>query len=216
MSLTLYFHPLSSFCQKVLAALYENGTAFRPDLVNLGDPLDRARFLKIAPLGQFPVLHDAARDVTVAESSIIIEYLDQHYPGATTLIPASAEAALETRRWDRFFDLAIHVPMQKIVGDWLRPADARDPVGVAAARARIATGYDIIEREFAGRRWALGDRFSMADCAAAPALYYSRLVEPFSLRHGVAGAYFERLMQRPSVARTVREGDPYRHMFPSE
>lgn len=216
MTLTLYFHPLSSFCQKALAALYENGTAFTGDLIDLGDPLDRARFLKIAPLGQFPVLHDAARDRIVAESSIIIEYLDQHYPGATTLIPTSPDAALETRRWDRFFDVAIHVPMQKVVGDRIRPAGGKDPIGVAAARARIRTGYDIIERELAGRRWALGDRFSMGDCSAAPALYYSRLVEPFGPQHSVASAYFERLMERPSVARAVREADPYRHMFPTE
>ena len=214
MSLTLYYHPLSSFCQKVLAALYENDTPFEGHLVDLGDPAARAAFLKIWPIGKFPVLRDDARDRLVPESSIIIEYLAQHYPGASELVPADANRAHQVRMADRFFDLYVHLPMQKIVGDRIRPAGGKDAHGVEQARAQLATSLGMLENDMAAKTWVAGDAFSMADCAAAPALYYANLVAPFTESHKNVARYFERLMARPSFARAVEEAAPYRHMFP--
>lgn len=214
MSLTLYYHPLASYCQKVLIALYENGTPFTPQFVDLGDPKQRDEFVALWPVGKFPVLRDGARGEVVPESSIVIEYLDRHYPGGVRLIPGNTELALETRLRDRFFDLYVQDPMQALVGDRLRPRESRDPFGVEQARGRLRRSYDMIEREIAGRRWAVGEAFTMADCAAAPALYYADLVEPFRDSHPGLAAYLERLLQRPSFARVVQEAEPYRHLFP--
>lgn len=216
MSLTLHFHPLSSFCQKVLVALYENDTPFRPHLVDLSNEAERTAFGKLWPIGKFPVLRDDARDQTIPESTIIIEYLTQHYPGRAPLVPADADRARETRLLDRFFDLYVDLPMQTIVGDRRRPAGAKDPFGVEEARQRLRTAYGMIEKDMATRPWAIGDAFSMADCAAAPALYYANLVEPFGDGHNNVARYFDRLMARPSFARAVKEADPYRHLFPKE
>ena len=135
MSLTLYFHPLSSFCQKVLVALYENDTPFTPRIVDFSDEASRAEFVALWPMGRIPVLRDEAKGQTVPETSIIIEYLAQHYPGATELVPADPDLAWRTRLRDRFFDLYVEEPMQKIVGDTFRPAGKGDPVGVATAKA---------------------------------------------------------------------------------
>jgi glutathione S-transferase len=214
MSLTLYFHPLSSYCQKVLIALYENATAFTPQLVDLGNAEQAAALRRLWPFGRFPVLRDQARARTVAESSIIIEYLQQHHPGATRFIPDDPEHALATRMTDRFYDLYVMDPMQRIVGDRLRPADAKDPLGVEQCRARLAIAYDMIEAEMATRRWAAGDDFTMADCAAAPSLYYANLVQPFGDSRRQLAAYFDRLMARPSFKRAVDEAEPYREFFP--
>jgi len=157
MSLTLHFHPLSSFCHKVLIALYENGTPFTPKLVNLQDEGERAAFHALWPVGKFPVLQDSARDCVVPESSIIIEYLDRHYPGATKFIPDDPEQARAVRSADRFYDLHIHLHMQKIVGDRLRPANAKDRHGVEDARTRMAAALGIVEKEMASRTWAAGE-----------------------------------------------------------
>jgi glutathione S-transferase len=154
MPLQLFFHPLSSYCQKVLSALYENDTPFEARLVNLGDEASAGAFRSLWPIGKMPVLRDEARDRTIPESSIIIEYLGQHYPGRTALIPADPELALRTRLADRFYDLYVHDPMQRIVGDRLRPADRRDPYGVDAAKAALRKAYDIIDADMAGRSWA--------------------------------------------------------------
>jgi glutathione S-transferase len=214
MSLKLYFHPLSSFCQKALVALYENDTPFEPQIVDLGDETSSAEFKRIWPIGKFPVLRDEAKDRTIPESSIIIEYLGQHYPGRTQLIPADADLARQTRFRDRFYDLHVHEPMQKVVGDRLRPAASKDPYGVEQAKARLQTAYDMIEQDMATKSWAMGDAFSMADCAAAPSLFYANLVMPFGDTHKNVARYFGRLMERPSFARTVKEAQPYFHMFP--
>jgi glutathione S-transferase len=219
MSLKLYLHPLSSYCQKALIALYENDTPFEPYIVNLGEEKSRAELLKIWPIGKFPVLRDEARDRTIPESTTIIEYLDQHYAGRTKLIPADADLARQTRFQDRFYDLHLHNHMQKVVGDRLRPADGKDPFGVQQAKVGIATAYDMIDRAMATRTggakiWAMGDHFTMADCAAAPALFYANLVVPFGDTHKNVAAYFGRLMERPSFARCVSEAKPYFHMFP--
>jgi len=212
MPLTLYYHPLSSFCQKVLVALYEDDTPFVPRLIDLRDAASRAELLKVWPIGKFPVLCDGDR--TIPESSIIIEYLAQHYPGKTQLVPADADLARQTRMRDRFYDLYVDVPMQKVVGDRLRSAGSKDPFGVEQARAALQTAYGMIDQDMTSKTWAMGDSFSMADCAAAPALYYANLVAPFSETYRNVGKYFERLMVRPSFARVVKEAEPYRAMFP--
>lgn len=214
MALTLYLHPLASFCHKAMIALYENGTPFTAEIVDLADPDSTAELLAHWPVGKIPVLHDAERNRTVPETSIIIEYLDQHYPGPVTMIPKDADAALEARLWDRFFDLYVSVPVQKIVVDRIRPEGRADPHGVAEARATLRTAYAMIDTHMAGRDWAAGGSFGLAECAAAPALFYSAIVAPFEAEQRNLAAYFERLMARPSVARTIREAQPYFFMFP--
>lgn len=215
MSLTLYMHPLSSYCHKVLIALYENATPFQPRDVNLGDPAEREEFRKVWPIGKFPVLRDEDRNRTVPESTTIIEYLTQHYPGPTQLIPNDAELAAQVRSLDRFYDLYIHDPMQRIVGDRLRPAAQRDPLGVEQARDRMRTALGMVETEMAGKRWALGELFSMADCSAAPALFYANRVMPLAGEFPQASAYLTRLEKRPSYARALVEAQPYFAMFPA-
>ena len=216
MSLTLHFHPLASYCHKALIALYENDTPFTPKLVNLGDAAERAALLKLWPIGKFPVLRDDARNQTIPESTVIIEYLDRYYPGRTTFIPADPELAREIRLRDRFYDLYVHEPMQKIVGDRIRPDGVRDPHGVEEARARLRTCYGMINWEMATRTWAAGEAFSLADCAAAPSLFYANEVMPFGDGHANLAAYFDRLKARPSYARVLKEAEPYFAMFPRE
>jgi glutathione S-transferase len=216
MSLTLHFHPLSSFCHKALIALYENDTPFRPQLVNLMDEGERTAFRKLWPIGKFPVLRDDVRDRTIPESSIIIEYLDQHYPGKTKFIPADADLARQMRLRDRYFDLHIHMQMQKIVGDRLRPADRRDPHGVEEARALMGTALGALEGQMAARTWAMGETFTLADCSAAPALFYADKVAPLGEKYPQVAAYLGRLTQRPSYARALKEAEPYFKFFPQE
>ena len=216
MPLKLYYHPLSSFCWKVLIALYENGTPFEPVLVNLGDAAEREAFLKLWPIGRFPVIQDTTRDWMVPESSIIIEYLAQHYPGRAKLVPDDADRARQVRMRDRFFDLNLQVPMQKVVGDRLRPAGGKDPLGVEQARAQVRTAYAMIEGGMASKRWAMGDDFTMADCAAAPALSYGDKVMPLGSEFPNTAAYLKRLTERPSFARVLKEAEPYQAMFPKE
>ncbi|WP_457583637.1 glutathione S-transferase family protein [Ensifer canadensis] len=214
MSLTLYLHPLASFCHKVLIALYENDTPFDASLVDLLDPAEAARFAELWPVGKMPVLRDSARDITIPETSIIIEYLDHHYPGSRPLMPRDSDAALQARLWDRFFDLYIHVPMQKIVTDTLRGKDENDHRGVTDARTTLGVAYGMADRHFATNAFAGGAAFSLADCAAAPALFYAGIVEPFADRYPHLSAYFERLLERPSMNRVLAEARPYFHMFP--
>jgi glutathione S-transferase len=216
MSLTLHFHPLSSFCWKALIALYENDTPFEPRLVDLGNETERAALLKLWPIGKFPVLRDDAKDRTIPESSIIIEYLDNYYPGRTRFIPADAKLALQTRLRDRFYDLYVHLSVQKIVGDRLRPEGKKDPHGVEEAKVRIQSCYGMIDKEVAAKTWAMGEAFSLADCAASPALFYASKVMPFGDTHKNVTAYFDRLQARPSFARVIKEAEPYFAMFPQE
>ena len=213
MTLKLYFHPLSSFCHKVLIALYENGTTFEPSL--LADGESWAAFRTIWPIGKMPLLRDEARDRTVAESSIIIEYLGQHYPGPAQLAPADPDVARQTRLRDRFFDFYVHLPMQKLTDDLRRPADAKDPYGVAEARRTLDVAYGMIEAEMASKTWAMGEAFTMADCAAAPALFYARRMHPFGADQTNLAAYLDRLMARPSYARALTEAEPYFNLLPA-
>jgi glutathione S-transferase len=216
MSLQLYFHPLASFCHKALIAFYENGIPFEPVIVDLADAASRAAFRAVWPMAKMPVLRDDARDRTVAESTIIVEYLDAFYPGTTRFLPADRDRAWQTRTWDRVYDHYVQEPMQKIVGDRLRPAGDRDAFGVAQAKARLQTAYAMIDAEMATQMWAAGETFTAADCAAAPALFYARLVLPFGDAHLNLARYFARLMDRPSFARAVAEAKPYFGLFPQE
>jgi glutathione S-transferase len=215
MSLILHFHPLSSFCWKVLAALYENDTPFMPNQLKPGDEAQRSALLRLWPIGKFPVLEDKARNEVVPESSIIIEYLTWHYPGRTLFIPQEPDRALQTRLRDRFYDLYVHLPAQRIVGDRLRPAGKKDPQGVAEARAQLRMSYAIIERQMADGGWAMGGDFSLADCAAMPSLYYGNKVEPCGEFRNVS-AYLDRLEARACFARVLREAEPYFALFPKE
>jgi glutathione S-transferase len=214
MTLKLYFHPLSSFSQKALTALYETGTPFEPIVVDFFDEASSAAFKKVWPIGKIPVLRDETRDRTVPEASIIIEYLAQHYPGKTQLVPADAELARQMRLRDRFFDLYVNVPMQKIVTDRLRPAGKNDAYGVEEAKALLQTAIGMVEQDMSAKTWAMGEAFSMADCAAAPALYYANLVLPFDGARRNAAAYLARLQQRSSFARAVKEAAPYLALMP--
>jgi glutathione S-transferase len=214
MQLTLYMHPLSSFCHKVLIALYENAIPFAPHVVNLGDRQARDEFKKVWAFAKFPVLRDAARSRTVPESTTIIEYLAEHYPGPVKLIPDDPEVAAQTRAADRFYDLHLHGPMQKVVGDKLRPADGHDPFGVDQAREEMRTALALAEGEMATKRWAVGDHFSMADCAAGPPLFFTNLMMPLADEFPHVSAYLDRLTRRPSYARALAEAQPYLSLFP--
>jgi len=214
MSLELYFHPLASYCWKVLIALYENETPFVPRFIDLGDVSVREDLAKLWPFVKVPVLRALEESKTIAESSIIIEYLAMCHPGRVELLPSDPERALETRFRDRFFDVYVHEPMQKIVGDRLLAEEKRDPYGVSQARQLIETAYGVIERDMADRTWAAGDAFSMADCSAAPALHYANRVVPLGETFVNTRAYLSRLEQRPSFRRVLNEARPYFHLFP--
>lgn len=214
MTLTLYLHPLASFCHKVLIAFYENQVAFQPITVDLLDPGSASALLARWPVGKIPVLHDTERGRTVPETSIIIEYVQQHYPGPVPLLPIDAKEQLDARLWERFFDLYVSVPMQKIVTDRLRPENGKDPIGVADARQALDTAYAMIDGEVDGKQWAIGEAFTIADCAAAPALFYASIVHPFDRGQRNLEAYFERLLDRSSMRRTLHEARPFFSMFP--
>ncbi|HYQ16759.1 MAG TPA: glutathione S-transferase family protein [Polyangiaceae bacterium] len=213
MSLTLHSHPLSSFCQKVLIGLYELDLPFRHNVVDLSDQTQREALLALWPLGQFPVLTDEARGVTLPETSIILEYVEQQYRTRGALLPVDPERALTCRLRDRFFDLYVNVTMGKIVTDKLRPAGQNDAFGVQQARAKLETAYAIADAWLEGSRWIAGETFTLADCAAAPALFYAGQVAPFE-RHERLKRYYARLAARPSFARVLAEAEPYLAMFP--
>lgn len=210
-ALTLHMHPLASYCWKVLIALYEGDTLFRPVRID-GVPKDDTAFAGLWPMAKMPLLQDG--DCIVPETSIIIEYLQAHHPGAAILIPSDADAARDVRLWDRVFDLYLHAPMQKFVLDRLHADGARDPAGVEEARATLDTAYAMLDRRMAEREWAAGASFSMADCAAMPPLFYAEAVHPYRAQYPALAAYFERLVLRPSVRRVLREAQPWLQYFP--
>ncbi len=212
MSMKLYAHPFSSYCQKVLIALYENDILFELRMLAPGDERAAAGHEALWPLKRMPVLVDDGR--TVVEASIIIEHLGLHHPGPVRLIPADPRAALDVRMMDRFFDNYIMTPMQKIVSDSIRAAEHRDRQGVAEAREMLDTAYRWLDDAMMGRNWATGDIFSLADCAAAPALFYADWAHPIGKAFSNVHAYRGRLLARPSFARAVDEARPYRPLFP--
>ncbi|HET6805434.1 MAG TPA: glutathione S-transferase family protein [Frateuria sp.] len=206
----LYAHPFSSYSQKVLVALYENGTAF--EYRSLEQPEANEELAALWPMRRFPLLVDHGR--TILEASCIVEHLQLHHPGPVRLIPADAGAALEVRMLDRVFDNYVSTPVQKVVFDSLRPESVRDAYGVTEARSMLETAYAWLDRHMAGREWAAGDGFSLADCAAAPFLFYADWTHPIDRAFANVLAYRARLLARPSVARAVDEGRPYRAYFP--
>jgi len=208
--LTLYGHPISSFTWKVLTALYENDTPF--DAITV-DQNTYADFIAKWPMGKFPILLDSDQGKMVTETSVIIEYLGAFYPGPTTFIPEDRHYALEVRRWDRVFD-HLNTTMSKIVVDNIRPDGQRDPYGVEEAKRIIAGVYAVIETQLAERDFIVGGSFTLADCAAAPALWYATRNAPLDGAFPRVAAYLERLKQRPSFARAVRDSEPLFHMYP--
>jgi glutathione S-transferase len=212
MPLKLYAHPFSSYCQKALIAFYENATPFDYCLLEQGQDQALAEHAALWPLKRFPVLADGGR--TVFEATIIIEYLGVHYPGPVQLIPSDADSAIKVRMLDRFFDNYIMTPMQKIVGDSLRAEENRDSQGVSEARQMLETAYRWLDGSIAGKEWVAGDTFSLADCAAAPALFYADWAHAIGAEFSNVRAYRQRLLARPAVARAVDEARPYRPYFP--
>lgn len=212
MSLQLFAHPFSSYCQKALIAFFENDIPYTLRLLSPEDPETGAEFAKLWPLGKFPLLVDGDR--TIPEATIIIEYLQIHHPGPVKLIPEDPAAALEVRLLDRFFDNYVMTPQGKCVFDALRPADARDPQGVADAKAMLETSYAWLDARMAGRQWAVGETFTLADSAAAPSLFYADWTHAIPSHLTNLHAYRARLLARPSFARAVDGGRPYRHYFP--
>lgn len=210
MALTLYYHPLASYCHKVLIALYENGVDFEKHLIDLGDAHDRATLQALWPLAKFPVLQDAARQRKVPESTVIIDYLDHHFPTDHPLVPTDWEQAHAVRLWDRILDNHLHDPMQDIVLNHIMGAKG----DMTSARNTIKTTYAMLDQQLAQRTWVAGDTFSLADCAAAPALFYATTLEALPVELAHVTRYFNELMDRPSVARTLEEAKPYLHMYP--
>ena len=211
MSLTLYAHPFSSYCQKALIALYENDTPFELRLLDGGEAVN-SEFAALWPVRRMPLLRDGER--TVVEASIIIEYLGLHHAGPVRLIPQDAARALDVRFMDRFFDNYVMTPMQDVVLDRRRPPEERHPATVAEGRAALETAYRWLDARLAGREWACDGGFSLADCAAAPSLFYADWAHPMGDAFPNVAAYRRRLLARPSVARCVDEARPYRSYFP--
>lgn len=212
MTLKLYAHPFSSYCQKVTIAMYERDVPFELRLLDPGDEPTMTEWVNLWPLKRMPVLVDGDR--TVVESSIIIEYLDLHHASHGRLVPEDPGRALDVRMMDRFFDNYIMTPMQKIVADSMRPEDGHDPQGVAKAHAMLETAYRWLDKTLADREWATHEAFSLADCAAAPSLFYADWVHRIDAPFARVRAYRQRLLARPSVARAVDEARPYRSFFP--
>ena len=212
MTLKLYAHPFSSYCQKVLIALYENDTPFEFRMLAHDDAAATRELAALWPMKKFPVLVDRGR--TVIETSIIIEHLQLQHPGPVRLVPEDPKAALEVRFMDRFFDNYISTPQQKLVFDSIREPGRRDAQGVAEARAMLEIAYRWLDDAMEGRGWAAGDDFSLADCAAAPALFYADWSHPIDATFANVRAYRKRLLTRPSFARAVDEARPYRPLFP--
>lgn len=213
MSLELFLHPLSSYCHKVLIALYENDTPFA--LKRIDDPAVAPEYEKLSPLKRFPILRDVGRDRAIPESTIIIEYLDTHFPGRVRFIPKDPDLAWQARLRDRFFDNYLHTPMQKFAADRLRPEGKKDPYGLEESKVLFVKALGLIEGEMRNKTWAMGEAFTLADCAAAPALFYgNRFFGPFRDTHPNAMAYLDRLMARRSYARALEEAKPFMHLLP--
>lgn len=213
--LVLHGHPLSSCTQKVSIAADELGIALDQPLLNLGDPDARTAHLARWPLGKMPVLVDGGR--AIPETSIIIEHLQRHHApaGASLLIPDDPDRALEVRLMDRLCDCYVMTPMQALTGDLLRTEDERDALGVARARELLATAYGLLDERLSdGRAWLAGEAFSLAECAAAPSLFYAVTYVPLPASRPRLGAYFERLLQRPSVARAIDAARPFFAYYP--
>jgi glutathione S-transferase len=212
MSIYLYSHPFASYCQKVLIALYENDTRFELKMLDGATPENFAELTRLWPLKKFPVLVDDGQ--VVIETSVIIEYLALNHPGPVELIPSDPKRALEIRFMDRFFDNYIMTPMQTPVSEALRAEGGRKEQSLVESSQQLETAYAWLERRLGDRIWAAGASFSMADCAAAPSLFYADWVHQISPAFPLLRDYRARLLARPSVARSVDEARPFRSLFP--
>ncbi|WP_309607045.1 glutathione S-transferase family protein [Phenylobacterium sp.] len=212
MTLQLFAHPFSSYSQKAIIAFYETGTPFTLRKLSSEDPATAAEFASLWPLQRFPILVDGA--VTILEATTIIEHLAANYPGPVRLIPEDPRAAVEVRMLDRVFDNYVMTPQGNIVFNAVREAKDRDAYGVVQWRAMLDTAYAWLDARMAGREWAVGESFSLADCAAAPALFYADWTHRIDAKFAHLHAYRVRLLARPSVAHAVDDGRPYRHFFP--
>lgn len=212
MSLVLYGHYFSSYTQKVLIALYENATPFEFRSIGPDTPEHSAEWLRRWPLRKFPLLVDGERQAV--ETSIIIEYLQLSHPGPVRLIPDNPVAALEVRFLDRFFDLHVMSPVQHAVGAAITGDPPKRTEALADAVERLDRAYAWLETALAGRAWAAGDHFSLADCAAAPSLFYADWTHRIPETCPVLRAYRARLLARPSFARAVDEARYFRPFFP--
>ena len=210
MTIELFAHPFSSYCQKAITAFYENDTRFEFRLLEPGSPASD-EFAALWPIGKFPLLREGER--VVPEATMIIEYLDVHHPGRVRLIPEDRDAAIEVRTMDRFFDNYVATPQQKLVFDLIRPEAERDARGVREAREMLDRAYAWLDQRMAGREWAAGE-FSLADCSAGPQLFYADWSHPMNGRFPNVAAYRERLMARPAFKRAIDEARPYRGYFP--
>jgi glutathione S-transferase len=212
MSLTLYEHPFASYCWKALIALYERDVPF--ERAQVDDEADRARLAELWPMASMPVLEDDAAEIAVPESTIVVEYLER-FGDAPPLIPTEPEAALRARLWDRVIDGRVQTPMQKIVLDNLRPEGTGDAHGVEEARTALDRIYPVLDEQLRGNEWLAGAEFTLADCSAAPGLFYARAVRRWD-EEGLADLtrYYETLAARPSVARVIDEARPFREFFP--
>mgnify|MGYP003584943751 CR=1 FL=1 len=210
MPLTLYYHPLSSFCHKVLIALYEYDIDFQRRVIDLSSAADRAELEALWPLCKFPVIRDHTHPQGLAESSVIIEYLDRFHGGGRCLLPGDWDTALQVRLWDRLFDQYVQVPLQQIVADRIRATNG----DLSRERAMLTTAYGMLERQLATRTWVASPDFSLADCAAAPALFYASTLVPFPDDCQHLSTYFDRLVQRPSFRRVIDEARPWFAFYP--
>ena len=211
MSLQLFLHPLSSYSQKAAMAFYENDVAFEPMSVGDDSAVWRA-FAEVSPVGKFPVLIDGAS--TIFEATSIIEYLDLRYPGPTRFVPHDPGLAVEVRMLDRFFDNYIQTPIQQIVGQAIRPDRTPDAFAIDSARALMTKAFAWLDARMAGRQWAMGEAFTLADCAAAPALLYADWTMGIAETYPNVRGYRARLLARASYARALDEARPYHHLFP--
>lgn len=212
MTLILHYHPLSSYCWKALIALYEKGVPFEARVVNLGDADARAAYKALWPTGKIPLLEDEG--AVVPETSIMIEHLDRRYPVTIALLPSDPDAQLKARLWDRLYDAYVMTPMQRHIAQLLRPENERDARTLEETRSEIATAYGLIEERMGDHDYAAGDAFTIADCAAAPSLFYAATIVPFPEGHAKLAAYFERLLARPSVARVIAQAQPFFQYYP--
>jgi glutathione S-transferase len=212
MTLALYAHPFSSYSQKALTAFYENATPFEMKVLGPETPHHFEALQKLWPVGKFPVLDDDG--AVVFEATSIIEHLGLHHPGAVRLIPDDPRIAVDVRMMDRVFDNYVMTPMTWIVHDALRAPEARDAEAVARGRCMLDTIYRWLEQRMAGRAWAAGEAFSLADCAAAPSLFFADWAHPIADEFRAVRAYRSRLLARASFARVVEEARPYRGFFP--
>ncbi|WP_422508275.1 glutathione S-transferase family protein [Stenotrophomonas sp. GZD-301] len=209
----LHVHPLSSCCQKVLIAAHVLGVSLDTRLLNLGDPVERAAFRALWPLGKMPLLVE--QGTCVGETSIIIEYLQLHHAAeGARLIPQDPAQALQVRFWDRVCDLYVMTPMQALTAALLQPDGDGGGAATEAARATLLNSYALLDRQLEGRPWLAGDSFSLADCAAAPALFYAVAYVPLPASHAALSAYVERLMAHAPVAAVIDAARPWFKYFP--